>query len=304
MTSQGIVDLRSKKSGGHIRRWPNPLSQREKPRSPLRAKRRRVRALMAFAILAALGVAAFGVSWLSYNPRLMVNEIVVSGAEATRPELVRTYVETQLYSGGHSFLSRSNIFLYPRADLERALAQFFPRIKSATVSRAGLLAQAITVQVKERESFAQWCSSGADTCYALDSDGFVFAAGTTTDRFLPPYIFSGGIEGASPLGKTYMHGRLSGVLALLEKLSQAGFLPQTIVAENEQDFSVRLKGEFLLRLSYGGDINGVIRNLELVLGSDGLVGKRSRIEYIDLRFGNRVYYKLKGATAEGKVESE
>jgi hypothetical protein len=34
--------------------------------------------------------------------------------------------------------------------------------------------------------------------------------------------------------------------------------------------------------------------LELVLSSDALQGKEGQLEYIDLRFGDRVYYKLRG----------
>ena len=38
----------------------------------------------------------------------------------------------------------------------------------------------------------------------------------------------------------------------------------------------------------------MVRNLQLVLSSNPLNGKASDLQYIDLRFGNRVYYKLKG----------
>jgi hypothetical protein len=34
--------------------------------------------------------------------------------------------------------------------------------------------------------------------------------------------------------------------------------------------------------------------LQLVLSSDALTGKESELQYVDLRFGDRVYYKLQG----------
>ena len=37
-----------------------------------------------------------------------------------------------------------------------------------------------------------------------------------------------------------------------------------------------------------------MKNLQLVLSSGPLKGKDSELEYVDLRFNNRVYYKLKG----------
>ena len=51
---------------------------------------------------------------------------------------------------------------------------------------------------------------------------------------------------------------------------------------------------FEIRASLKGDPGKLIRDLELVLTSDELRGKESRLEYIDLRFGNRVYYKVEG----------
>mgnify|MGYP001565319663 CR=1 FL=1 len=37
----------------------------------------------------------------------------------------------------------------------------------------------------------------------------------------------------------------------------------------------------------------VVRNLELILSSDALQAKLDSLDYVDLRFGNRVYYQLK-----------
>ena len=72
--------------------------------------------------------------------------------------------------------------------------------------------------------------------------------------------------------------------------------------QNEQDFETRLSalsgsektGGFAVRASFGNDGEAVVKNLQLVLSSDVLRGRESELEYVDLRFGNRVYYKLKG----------
>src|SRR3989344_2359729 len=302
--SSGLIDLRSKKAGGHVRKWSSPLPLREKPRSPLRARRRRGRVLIAFGFLAALATTAFGISALSYHPRFAIQSIDVQGAKETRPELIRTYFEKQLFSGAYQFISPTNIFFFAGADIERAIAAYFPRINSVKISRDALLSQAVTVAVEERGAFARWCTLQADECFAMDKTGFIFAPiGSTTESFQSAYVFSGDVLGP-PIGKTYARGRFIGILALLDRLGQAGFQSENIFAANEQDFSVRLFDGLLLRLSYGGDVEGVVNNLELVLASDALKGKRSAIDYVDLRFGNRVYYKLKGASAEGKLESE
>lgn len=285
----------------------HPLRFRDAPkRETLRVRRRRVRAILLLALAAFFALAAYGVSALSYLPRFSVDHIEVSGANDIRGELVRAYVATKLWDGSLSFLSKSNIFLYPRAEIETALKEFFPRVERAKISRQTLLGNAITVSIEERKPFGKWCPStslGAspESCYTMDGGGFIFAFASTTPRFDTMYEFEGSLSSTSPsLGQTYLPGRFSGVLALLERLGQAGFSPQRISAESsptqggDQDFSVALAEGFRLRVSFGADVGAIVKNLELVLSSETLRGREDELEYVDLRFGNRVYYKLKG----------
>src|SRR3989338_2519667 len=174
-SSRAIVDLRKRKPGAHTR----PFSFRDPPRrsssSPerLRTRRRRFRVIGALAAALVLLAAAYGASWASYLPAYSIQDIRVSGASEVPGELVRSYVETKLHDGRYSFLSRSNIFFYPRESIERAVVEYFPRIKSAKVSRESLLATVITVSIEERETFAKWCHE--EGCYFLSDEGLIFA---------------------------------------------------------------------------------------------------------------------------------
>lgn len=284
-----------------------PISFRDSSsrRSTLRARRIRFRVIGALAGITFLATAAYGANIASYLPQFSVQDIHITGAREVRTDLLRAYIETQLNDGRYAFLSRSNIFLYPKEGIESAIIEYFPRIRSAKVSRESLLATAITVSVEEREAFAKWCSSTAlgtsrgDECYFLGESGFVFAPETSSAPAVSPYIFRGNLASTTPpLGQQYLPGKFAGVLALLERLGQAGFSPVEVVAEDEQDFSVRLRQGFEIRASFGADLGALVKNLELILASEPLRGAEDELEYIDLRFGNRVYYKLKGAQQE------
>ena len=48
---------------------------------------------------------------------------------------------------------------------------------------------------------------------------------------------------------------------------------------------------------FGEDPTILVKNLTLILDSDALRGKENLLEYIDLRFGNRMYYKFSGVGA-------
>ena len=292
-----VIDLRKWHGGlrasAQTRAVPAP-----RPKMPLRARRMRVRALLALVFAAAAAASVWGVSALSYSPKLAINSIAVLGVKEVPVPLVRAYVETKLYDGANPLLSRGSIFLYPRTKIEKGISEYFPRISTADVSRAGLLAQALTVTIEERYPFALWCSGAAlpsaslDDCYLMDGGGFVFAPATTSpaNSYL---IFGGGLSAStSPIGRKFLPAHLSGVLELDKLLRQAGFAPEGAYAENEQDFSVKFKEGFVLRALFSTDANELVQNLQLALSSDSLRGKEDKLEYIDLRFGNRLYYKV------------
>ena len=271
------------------------LPLRESPkRETLRARRKRFRALALLAVAALFVLLGYGVGYASYLPRFSIDRIEVRGASDIRPKLVEVFVATKLWDGSPALLSESNILFFPRAEIEAALRDFSSRIASVNVSRESLLANALIVTVEERKPFARWCDS-VKACFAMDSGGIVFAPASTTPTFETPYVFEGSLpEAGDPVGQAYLAGQLPAVLALLERLGQSSFSPERIVALGEQDYSVELREGFALRVSYGGDVGAIVKNLELVAGSEALRGKERELEYIDLRFGNRVYYKFKG----------
>ena len=321
MSPRGIIDLRPGRRGAPPRGQqplfqPRAAGEGKAPRPlSLRARRRRKRALIALVLLALIGGAVWAVSFVSYLPRFTVSVISVEGAHAVSSHLVSNYVESILNDGTYHLLSRSNIFLYPWSEIEKDIVEYFPRIKSASVSRESMLSTTLHIVLEERQPFALWCSSAEGVkCYFMDDGGFIFAEAVSTST--TEYVFRGGLAAstsstsspqANPIGETFIKAHLPGLLTLLRSLGQAGFNPRGAAIVNEQDFSVPLvsaqgsgQAEFMLKASFGEDAGALARNLGLVLSSDPLKEKEDQIEYIDLRFGNRVYYRLKGGA---QVES-
>lgn len=317
MSSRGIVDLRKRKPGlpAQIRARMRRLSfgepqppDRGGRHPPLRVRRRRFHAVVAALVVLALGGAVYGVSYASHLPQFSIQSVAIEGVKEIRAELVRAYAETVLFDGSLSFLSRTNIFMYPQREIERAIAEYFPRVRVAHISRASLFAQAITIAIEERAAFARWCTTSPSTgsCFLLDEDGFIFASGSTSVAVLKTQIvFGGGLSAtSSPIGQVYLPGNFRSIRALLERLGQAGFSPEKMTVEGERDFSIGVSRGFVIRASFGAQVDDVVHNLELVLFSETLRGKEDKLEYIDLRFGNRVYYRLKGSSAEERIQNE
>ena len=103
-----------------------------------------------------------------------------------------------------------------------------------------------------------------------------------------------GTAGKSPISQTFAGAHVAGMYSLLQMLANAGFMSTSAHVESSQDFWVYLERGYYLKASFGEDPSQLVRNLNLVLSSSALTGKQDQIEYIDLRFGDRVYYKLVG----------
>ena len=269
-----------------------------------------MRAGIAFLVLLLIAAAMYAVHWASYRPELNVSQITVLGAEKLPPQLVQSFVESELDDGSYRFFSRSNIFLYPKLAIQQDIVAFFPRIKSARLSRPSFFSRTLVVTIGERQPYARWCETGqvlgADQCFQMDNSGFVFASAdastTPSSVFAEPYQFSGVLTGG-PIGKTFIPGHLPGLLALLATLQQQNNVtPVRVSVAGGQDFSVDFQEGFSLKASFGADAGTLARNLKLVLGSEALAGKESQIEYVDLRFGNKAYFKLKGESATSPAQ--
>jgi cell division septal protein FtsQ len=290
---------------------PPRNSERTKRAVPLRVRRRRTRLIALSAIVVIVIALVFGASYASYLPQYSIRSISVSGSQSVPTQLISQYAESIIFNGSRHFFSRANIFLYPRALIEKDIPLEFPRIESAQITRTSLTGTAITINVTERQPFALWCLSGeADTsasCYEADQTGFIFAAVPAAAASSTQYVFSGGIATSSdprtnsqtdPIGQTFAPGHMPGLVVFLHLLGQAGFTPEGAAIQSDEDFTVPLAQGFYIDASFGQDAGQLVSNLQLILSSSALQGQEQNLEYVDLRFGDRVYFKLKGQSQQ------
>jgi len=293
MRSQ-VVDLRRRSSSSSPQSRPR-LPLRETPkRETLRTKRRRRRLIwLAVSVVLLLGF-GYGISYASYLPQFSVQSFEVQGAKKLEPEQIRAHAEAVVFDGASRLFSRANVFLYPKTEIEASLKEKFPRIESVKVARDSISSTAVIITIREREPYARWCETDAG-CYAMDRAGYIFVPiDATSTELISQYVFHGALSATtSPVGQTYLPGKLSSLLALLDRLAEAGFTPRDVSVEGE-DFAITLGQGFELRASFGVNVAELVRDIDLVLSSDSLRDKQNQLEYVDLRFGNRVYYKLKG----------
>jgi hypothetical protein len=232
--------------------------------------------------------------------RFTYQSVAVSGAKNVPPTEIQKFVENKLSESSRGFISGRNIFVFDYDPLGAEIEANFPAIKKATVSRDRSLGNGLTVTIEERSPYARWCMADSE-CYLVDDQGIVFSTLNIATTSLPTqYVFTGPLSTTSeslatpPYGEVFGGEHFSGIDSFLKLLPGVGLTPLGVNIQNDTDFFVPLTAGYYLKASYGEEPETLIKNLSLILNADAVKGKEVQLEYIDLRFGNRVYYKFIG----------
>lgn len=245
-------------------------------------------------------------SQLSYITALQIAKVDIVGNEVIQNAELFAVVAPLLEGSYAHFFSRQNIILYPKQEIQRAVRKAFPRIKTVNTHIAGF--QELELRVRERTPVGVYC--GADTkCYFIDDTGFMFAAAPVTSGSAF-FRFSDDAGGSGSIGSTFTTLSMFRALeALREALASFDIELASLELRGRRtdEFSqhvvfTTVEGAELIFSADSSLFEEELQNLETILISDAFVeetgGDLTHVEYMDLRFGNRVFYRLERETSE------
>jgi hypothetical protein len=131
----------------------------------------------------------------------------------------------------------------------------------------------------------------------MDKDGLIFdeVKDISPQNFTKYY---GDIKDENPIGKIYLDGGGFKKLMFLENgLSSMSISFDKFLWKDNGDFEMVLKDGQKVYWSDSQDYSKVIQNLDSIKGeinlTDSLGTSAPKVEYVDLRYGNKIYYKLR-----------
>jgi cell division septal protein FtsQ len=259
-----------------------------------RRKRRILFAAVIFVLLLALGVSLV---WVSNAAFVRVTNVLVSGEDSIPDASLTAVVQHELEGKYFGLFAKNNIFLYPKVHIERELLALYPTLKSAKVVAQNF--HTIAVSVVERTPKALWCNSTGDEtqgCILLDENGLAYAnAPSYSAKVYRTYV---GPLKEGPLPKQFLlpeqFRSLAALVDALEKNRAPDRIAQVSVDEHT-DVQLVFSPGYAVLFALGDDSGQILDRFVLALGAAPFLShKLSEFEYIDLRFGDKVYYKLKG----------
>jgi hypothetical protein len=268
------------------------------PESKLRARRRR-RRFTALGLFGVFVVALFiGVVYASRASFLQIRQISVSGTSALDPQQIVALAQQEVSGNYLHLFPKTNILLYPQSQIRIDLLAAYPSIEGVEVRASSF--HSIAIAVTEREPAALWC--GADTtasssCLLMDSNGLAYGNGLTPPSSVYEKYY--GALGSGQLPRQYLDpATFQSLSALVDALAkrQTPDAVASVSVDANGDAYLTFASGFVLIFASGDDGGDVYDRFGLALQTDPFTTHPlSDFAYLDLRFGDHLYYKLKSA---------
>ncbi len=250
--------------------------------------------------------------WILSEPSLQIKKVEVEGNKVLSVEEVRNIAEKDL-SGKYLFLfPKKSSFLCPRNAIRKDILSAFPRVSSLEIT---LKKNTLLISLTERDSAGIWCGAEKDTetadgCFYMDGTGYLFdrSPSFSGDAYFKLYG-----KGILKDGKTVGHNfisaelfqKISEIRTMLEKYGKKTsgiYLGDDQLAELTVDSGCKIvwsTDQAFVPLK--SNMEAVFKSSEWgknISGKD----KCAELEYIDFRFGNKIYYRQKGMEPVSKNE--
>lgn len=243
--------------------------------------------IMAGTVVVVLCSLYAGASYVSHHPSLRITRVAVTGFTlVNEPDVVRE-VAQMLAGSRWGAISKNTLATAPLAHIREQLLETHSQIRSVAFTR-DFSTQTLTVALDEYTPYAVWCASESDNCYYITSEGYIFSSVAT--------VPAGMVRWYSPLPTDALRANIGGeympAMVSLVGGIHALALPLTTVTIEAENKEVRLQvGTWYIRASVDAPVENTLRYIQAALTSPEFLATLPQMEYLDARFGNRLFYK-------------
>lgn len=246
-----------------------------------------------------------GLGFASQIPGARITEIVVSGNKIIEEKEIIKIAQDNI-SGNYLWLfPKNNFVIYPKRTIEENLKEKFKRIKTIEINNENV--KTLNIILSEYEGKYLWCGDQAQAlelssiqkCYFLDTNGYIFdeAPFFSGDVY---FKFYGKSDGNIP-GSFFLKNIWSNLISFKNNLELMGLKPTAFWVDENNDGNIALSSEAMMGpkilFKIDSDFKNIAENLQSALDTEPLSSdfrsKFSSLLYLDLRFGNKVYFKFK-----------
>jgi len=238
-----------------------------------------------FSLLVVAGSASYFAFFSSF---FQVKEITISGDAKIPAYEIKDSVGAEI-NKDFVFAESKSIFLVSLEEINKKITAQFPQIAKLSLKR--IFPDVLAVDVIQRKPIANWCQEGS--CFYLDEEGVIFEeTQSRTGLQLKPETGSAELAaGAQIIDKKYL-SRILDINKQIESHSDVE-IKEIIVFDDAKKIKIISSEGWYILFDLDESISTQTSNLFVVLEETIPSARRRDLDYIDLRFGNRVYLKYR-----------
>lgn len=278
--------------------------------SALKKKRRRILQNKILVYVGIFLILFIGLIFIFRINKLNINTIIITGNKVIDTSSINEVVESNIQGNYFYFLPKSNFLLVPKNKIKNDLADKFKRLKDISFKVENT--NTLSIALSEREGKYIWCGESIPEveitidekpCYFTDQEGYIFDiapyfSGDVYFRFFGPLGLN---ETNNPMGSYFAPNIFTKLVSLKNILLDLNLKPVSMLVKNSGDVEIYLSSsgtnnpKIILKSDF--DLGKLSENLQAALDTEPLKSniknKYSSLLYIDLRYGNKVYFKFK-----------
>lgn len=229
-----------------------------------------------------------------FSSFLTVNNIKINGISSISEDLIKEMTQKEI-SGEYFFGNqKNNLLLVNDKKIEEKISSEIRKIKTVNIKKK--FPHSLIIEIEERKIFLAVCVMSKENCYLLDEMGQAFDIFSFASQAIFPILYCESEEkidlGGVVLDKYYMEK----IIFLQKKLKEESAFKSEYILETpsfiSQDVRVKTKEGWKIFFNTNTNLEKQFQKLKLVLEKEILPDERKKLEYIDLRIENKVFYKF------------
>lgn len=251
-------------------------------------------------------------SYFSSNPKIIIDNVVVTGNHIISTQDIESNVKDKLLGKYLYLFTKANSLIYPQREIYKSLITSFPRIKTLSIYRDNW--KTLHIDITERMGLYLYCGSKipevvndvGENCYFINNDGYIFdiAPYISGNIYFKYYvdIFENNLPVENPLKKNILEiNRFREITRFIDGITALGFKPVYIEINQDGTHNVYLEHSLgnstpVIIFNNENDLETILSNLTISMDkkefADEINSKYTKLQYIDLRFKNKVLYKF------------
>ena len=238
-----------------------------------------------------------GIVYLIRLPAMQIRDVAVTGTKTLDEQGVRERIILALAGARALIFPRSSFFLADAHEIAYGLRHDFPRIRDIAIAKK--FPDKLDVTITERVFWGVFCNgrAGSSTaaCVYIDSDGIAYEYALEPQGKLIISIQSDGagdIALGAPVIDPAIMGRIRGLAEKIPVAIGSAVVDFELHTRVPSEIRAIAADGVMMIFKREDDYAATLGVLKRVLDGE-IKDRRSRLDYIDLRFGNKVFYKLK-----------